>query len=76
MVRIWAISPSSPSASIFSGVSAMSNSARVAAFTERSVACADRTTATSRVKALRCSSSPRGSGVACAKRAKIAAIVA
>ena len=41
---------SSPSASIFSGVSAMAKSAGVALLTPASVACAESTTATSRVK--------------------------
>jgi hypothetical protein len=61
----------SPSASIFCGVSATLNSARVALLTPASVACADSTTATSSVKALTCSSSPFGSGRCMAKRRKI-----
>ena len=40
---------SSPSAAIFSGVSAAANSAGVALLTPASVACADSTTATSSV---------------------------
>jgi hypothetical protein len=67
--------PSSPSASIFSGVSATAKSARVALFTPASVACADSATATRSVKALTCSSSPFGSGLAAWKRAKISCIV-
>src|SRR6266404_4289830 len=59
---------SSPSASIFCGVSATSNNVRVALLTPASVACADSTTATRRVKGLRCSSSPLGSGLALRKR--------
>jgi hypothetical protein len=61
----------SPSATIFRGVSATANSARVALLTPTSVACADSTTATSSVKALRCSSSPFGSGRCTEKRRKI-----
>src|SRR5450432_1803088 len=59
---------SSPSASIFCGVSATANSARVARLTPASVACADKTTATSSVYGLRCSSSPFGSGLALRNR--------
>ena len=62
---------SSPSASIFCGVSATANSAGVALLTPASVACAESTTATSRVKALTCSSSPLGSGRCTEKRRKI-----
>src|SRR6266550_2343267 len=61
---------SSPSASIFCGVSATASSARVARLTPASVACADSTTATRSVKGLRCSSSPLGSGLAFWKRLK------
>ena len=43
------MSRSSPSASIFAGVSATGNSASVARFTPLSVACADSATATSSV---------------------------
>ena len=42
-------SPSSPSASIFSGVSATTNSLSVALLTETSVAWAERATATTSV---------------------------
>src|SRR6267378_3803491 len=70
MVLMYSRTFSSPSASIFCGVSATSNSARVALLTPASVACADKTTATSRVKGLRCSSSPFGSGLALRKRLK------
>ncbi len=68
---MYSLTFSSPSASIFSGVSAILNSGRVALFTPASVACADSTTATSSVKALTCSSSPFGSGRCTAKRLKI-----
>src|SRR6266404_7053254 len=67
---------SSPSASIFCGVSATSNNARVALLTPASVACADSTTATRSVKGLRCSSSPFGSGLAFRKRSKTSKISA
>jgi hypothetical protein len=43
-------SASSPSAAVFSGVSAIANSALVALLTPASVACADSTTATKSVK--------------------------
>src|SRR6266550_2389020 len=68
MVLMYSRTFSSPSASIFCGVSATSNNARVALLTPASVACADSTTATRRVKGLRCSSSPLGSGLALRKR--------
>src|SRR5260221_8901114 len=70
MVLMYSRTFSSPSASIFSGVSATANSARVARLTPASVACADSTTATRSVKGLRCSSSPFGSGLAFWKRLK------
>src|SRR5437016_14202803 len=70
MVLMASRSFSSPSASIFCGVSATANSARVARLTPASVACADSTTATRSVKGLRCSSSPLGSGLAFWKRLK------
>src|SRR6266436_2104239 len=70
MVLMYSRTFSSPSASILCGVSATANSARVALLTPASVACADRTTATSRVSGLRCSSSPFGSGLALRKRLK------
>src|SRR5215470_3283312 len=70
MVRIMSRSLSSPNATILSGVSATANSVRVALLTPASVACAERTTATRRVKGLRCSSSPFGSGLAFWKRLK------
>src|SRR3954468_16218021 len=70
MVLMYSRSFSSPSASIFAGVSATANSARVALLTPASVACADRTTATRSVKGLRCSSSPLGSGLSLRKRLK------
>ncbi len=70
MVLICPIRASSPKASIFSGVSAIWNSARVALFTPLSVACADSATATSRVKAFRCSNSPFGSASASRNRVK------
>ena len=49
MVRIWPRTPSSPSASMASGVSAAAKSVRVALLTPASVAWADSTTATSSV---------------------------
>src|SRR6202047_4541867 len=70
MVLMYSRNRSSPSASIFCGVSATANSARVARLTPASVACADSTTATKSVKGLRCSSSPLGSGLAFWKRSK------
>ena len=68
MVLISSRTRSSPSAAIFSGVSASLNSAGVALLTPASVACADSTTATSSVNALMCCSSPFGSGIAAWKR--------
>src|SRR6185312_9179547 len=68
MVLMYSRTFSSPSSSIFSGVSATANSARVALLTPASVAWADSTTATSSVYGLRCSSSPFGSGLALRKR--------
>src|ERR1700682_5023404 len=68
MVLMYSRTCSPPSASIFCGVSATANSARVALLTPASVACADSTTATSRVYGLRCSSSPFGSGLALRKQ--------
>src|SRR5882724_5058034 len=70
MVLMYSRTLSSPSASIFCGVSATANSARVARLTPASVACADSTTPTRSVKGLRCSSSPFGSGLALRKRLK------
>ena len=52
MVLINSRTRSSPSAAIFSGVSASANSAGVALLTPASVACADSTTATSSVNGL------------------------
>src|ERR1700761_5116057 len=68
MVLIYSRNVSSPSASIFCGVSATWNSVRVARLTPASVACAERTTATRSVNGLRCSSSPFGSGLALRNR--------
>src|SRR3954454_22750367 len=59
---------SSPSAAIFSGVSAAANSAGVALLTPASVACAERTTATSNVYGLMCASSVFGAELAFLKR--------
>src|SRR3954447_12946494 len=59
---------SSPSAAIFSGVSAAANSAGVALLTPASVACAESTTATSSVYGLMCASSVLGAGLAFLKR--------
>src|ERR1700722_2743630 len=70
MVLIYSRKRSSPSSSIFWGVSATLNNSRVARLTPASVACADNTTATRSVKGLRCSSSPLGSGLAFWKRSK------
>ncbi len=64
MVLISSRTRSSPSAAIFSGVSASSNSAGVALFTPASVACAESTTATRSVNGLTCCNSPFGSGIA------------
>ena len=52
MVRMMSVIAGSPSATIFSGVSALANSAGVALLTPASVACADSTTATSSVNGL------------------------
>ena len=68
MVLISSRTLASPSATIFSGVSASANSAGVALLTPASVACADSTTATSSVNGLTCCSSPFGSGIAAWKR--------
>src|SRR5438552_7298928 len=70
MVLICSRTCSSPSSTIFCGVSARSNNFRVALLTPASVAWAESTTATSSVYGLRCSSSPLGSGLALLKRAK------
>src|SRR6185436_12074389 len=70
MVLMYSRKDSSPRSSIFCGVSATSNNARVALLTPASVACADSTTATSSVNGLTCSSSPFGSGLALRKRLK------
>ena len=67
---------SSPRSSIACGVSANANRAGVALLTPASVACAESTTATSRVKAFDATSSPFGSGSAAWKRSKIAVAVA
>ena len=67
---------SSPNAAIFCGVSAAANSAGVALLTPASVACAESTTATSRVNGLTCLSSPLGSGMAAWKRRNASAISA
>ena len=73
ILRLAAIEPdgldesrklSSPSAAIFSGVSAAGNSAAVALLTPLSVACAESTTATSSVYGLTYCSSVLGSGLA------------
>ena len=73
MVLMRSCRSSTPSATILRGVSATLNSGLVALLTPASVACAESTTATSRVKGLTYSSSPLGSGLAAAKRAKISA---
>ncbi len=69
-MRICFETPSSPSATIASGVGAAANRPRVALLTPASVACAESTTATSKVKGSVCSSSPLGSGLAASKRVK------
>ncbi len=69
---IFSARPASPSAAILAGVSATANSERVALLTPTSVACADKTTATSRVKGLEYSSSVFGSGAAAASRSNTA----
>ena len=76
MVLIRSRTRSSPSAAIFSGVSASANSAGVALLTPASVACADSTTATSSVKGLMCCSSVFGSGLAALKRRNASSICA
>src|ERR1700747_2976441 len=76
MVLMWSRKRSSPSASIFCGVSATANSSRVALLTPASVACAESTTATSSVYGLRCSNSPFGSGLALQNRSKASRISA
>src|SRR6266699_3659371 len=68
MVLIRSRTLSSPSAAIFSGVSAAANSAGVALLTPASVACADNTTATSSVNGLTYCSSVFGSGLTLWKR--------
>src|SRR4029079_10187524 len=73
MVLMRACTSSRPSATIFPGVSAALNTLRVALLTPASVACADSTTATSRVYGFTYSSSPLGSGFAAAKRRNISA---
>src|SRR4051812_21877060 len=76
MVLINSRTRSSPSAAIFSGVSASANKAGVALLTPASVACADSTTATSSVNGLMCCSSPLGSGIATWKRRNASSISA
>src|ERR1700676_4748791 len=68
MVLIRSRILSSPSGAIFSAVSAGANSAGVALLTPASVACAERTTATSSVNGLTYCSSVFGSGLACRNR--------
>jgi hypothetical protein len=74
MVLIRSRTRSSPSAAIFSGVSASANNAGVALLTPASVACADNTTATSSVKGLMCCNSVLGSGLAALKRRNASSI--
>jgi hypothetical protein len=74
MDLIYSRKPSSPSASIFSGVSTALNSVAVARLTPLSVACAESTTATRKVKSLTDLSSPFGSGSISWKRRKISSI--
>src|SRR4051812_15996284 len=68
---MYAISPSTPRRRIASGVLAMGNSLRVAAFTLTSVACADRITATSNSKGDSYVSSVFGAGIESRRRSKI-----
>src|SRR4051795_388053 len=68
MVLIKSRTLSSPSATIFSGVSAAANSAGVALLTPASVACAESTTAISSVYGLIWASSVLGAGLAFLKR--------
>src|SRR5579872_2639090 len=70
MVLISSRNRSSPSATIFSGVSAIGNRFLVALLTPASVAWADNATATSKVYGLKCSSSLFGSGLALRNRSK------
>lgn len=72
MEAISGVSPDSPSASIFCGVSARANNFTPALLTETSVAWADSTTATSRVKGFLNASSVCGDGAIWAKWSKIA----
>src|SRR3569832_1029817 len=72
MVLIRSVIFSTPSLTIFSGVSANLNNDGVALLTPASVAWADRTTATRSVNALGATSSPLGSGFAFLNAAKIA----
>src|SRR6185437_1107665 len=76
MVLISSRTRSSPSATIFSGVSAAANNAGVALLTPASVACADNTTATSSVNGLKYLSSVLGSGLAALKRRNTSSICA
>src|SRR6516165_8771701 len=76
MVLMYWLKRSSPSATIWAGVSATANSAGVALLTLESVACADSTTATSNVNGVTYCSSPTGSGLAAAKRRKASSISA
>src|ERR1700733_6296472 len=76
MVLIRSGTRPSPSAPIFSGVSASLNRAGVALLTPASVACADSTTATRSVNGLIDCNSPRGFGLAAAKRRNASSISA
>src|ERR1700733_1834771 len=68
MVLIRSRTRASPRLAIFSGGSASLNRAGVALLTPASVACADSTTATRSVNGLMYCNSPRGFGLAAAKR--------
>ena len=70
IVRMCRASPASPSASIAAGVPAARNSGPVARLTLRSVACAERITATSSSNGVEYSSSVRGSGLSARSREK------
>src|SRR5437870_13703480 len=76
MVLMYSRRRSSPSATILAGVSATLNEAGVALLTPASVACADSTTATMSVNGSTCRSSPRGRGLAAAKRRNASSISA
>lgn len=71
IVLTWFFNFASPKASIFFGVSATANKAGVALFTPTSVACADSTIATNKVKSLVENSSVVGAGFLALRRLNI-----